>query len=167
MRAAVVVLLALALLGGCAGEAPRPPATAASHAPVAPVPPPLVPAANPLGARAAALAGSFVGVPYRYGGDTPSGFDCSGLVYYVYSELGLSVPRTAAQQRGAARHVPEEALAPGDLVFFYTPEDHVGIYLGNGEFVHAPATGRTVERARLDQPFFIMGYAGGGRFAVP
>ena len=126
-----------------------------------------MPAANALGARAAVLASGLVGVPYRYGGDTPSGFDCSGLVYYIFSELGMSVPRTAAQQRVAARHVPEDALQPGDRVFFYTPEDHVGIYLGNGEVVHAPATGRSVERARLDQPFFIMGYAGGGRFAVP
>ena len=167
MRAPALALLALALLGGCAGEAPRPPAAAAPSPAGAPVVVPLAPTAAALGARAAALASSFVGVPYRYGGDTPSGFDCSGLVYYVYSELGLSVPRTAAQQRSAAHHVPEQSLAPGDLVFFYTPEDHVGIYLGNGEFVHAPATGRSVERARLDQPFFIMGYAGGGRFAVP
>jgi cell wall-associated NlpC family hydrolase len=155
MRAAGFVLTGLALLAGCASAPPRPPAA----------PTIVIPAA--LGARIAALAGSFVGTPYRFGGDSPAGFDCSGLVYFVYREFGVSVPRTAAEQRAAAQHVTGDALAPGDLVFFYTPEDHVGIYLGNGEFVHAPASGRSVERARLDAPYFILGFAGGGRFSGP
>jgi cell wall-associated NlpC family hydrolase len=62
--------------------------------------------------------------------------------------------------------VPQQELRPGDLVFFYTPDDHVGIYLGNSEFVHAPASGRMVERARLDTPFFILGFAGAARVTV-
>jgi peptidoglycan DL-endopeptidase CwlO len=156
MRVPGLALLGLALLAGCASAPPRPAAAIA------------VPSGGAvLGARAATLAGGLVGMPYRYGGSSPAGFDCSGLVFYVYRELGLAVPRTAAEQRSAAMRVPQDGLQPGDLVFFYTPEDHVGIYLGGGEFVHAPATGRVVERARLDSPFFILGFAGGGRFAHP
>jgi murein DD-endopeptidase len=157
MRTAGLVLTALALLAGCAGAPPRAPAAA----------PPAAAAAVALGTRIAALANTLVGAPYRFGGDSPAGFDCSGLVYYVHRELGVAVPRTAAEQRAAAQRVPEDALAPGDLVFFYTPEDHVGIYLGHGEFVHAPASGRSVERARLDAPYFILGFRGAGRFTGP
>ena len=173
MRAAGLVLLGSSLLAACTGEPPRAvvpsqPIEAAEPA----VPPTFAPPARPeparvIGARVASFAKGFVGTPYRYGGDSPSGFDCSGLVYFVYREVGLSVPRTAAEQRAAVRRVPVESLEPGDLVFFYTPEDHVGIYLGGGEFVHAPATGRRVERARLDSPYFILGFAGGGRFTAP
>jgi peptidoglycan DL-endopeptidase CwlO len=151
MRAAAVLAL-VTLLAGCAASPPRP----------EPAPP-----TGALGARAAALASRLVGTPYRTGGSTPDGFDCSGLVFYVYRELGVTLPRTAAEQRGALERVPATALAPGDLVFFSTPADHVGIYLGGGEFVHAPGTGRVVERARLNSPYFILGYAGGGRVAGP
>jgi cell wall-associated NlpC family hydrolase len=168
MRVAGLVLSSLAILAGCAGEPPRAPeplpAPVAEAPPPPPAPPPSV-ASNPLGARAAALATHYVGRPYRFGGDSPRGFDCSGLVHYVYRKVGLDVPRTAAEQRAASQHVGADALEPGDLVFFFTPENHVGIYLGHGEFVHAPAAGRRVERARLDAPYFILGFAGGGRFA--
>jgi cell wall-associated NlpC family hydrolase len=122
-------------------------------------------AADAAGERVAELAASFVGTPYRYGGAAPGGFDCSGLVWYVHRALGRPVPRTAADQRAAATPVPRDRLRAGDLVFFYTPQDHVGIYLGDGQFVHAPASGRAVERARLDSPFFSLAYAGSGRFA--
>jgi cell wall-associated NlpC family hydrolase len=145
------------LLAGCGGAPLRPPP------PAVPVEAPAPAAAERLGERAAALAASLVGTPYRYGGAARDGFDCSGLVYYVYATLGVAVPRTAAGQRAAVTRVRAEELEPGDLVFFYTPADHVGIYLGNGEFVHAPASGRSVERTRLDTPFFLLGYAGSGR----
>jgi hypothetical protein len=153
--AVVPVLLALA---ACSGAPPRPDA-----APDVVVPP-ARPAATALGPRLAASALRHLGVPYRYGGEDPEGFDCSGLVWYVHREAGLPVPRTAAEQRARATPVRREELRPGDLVFFSSPRDHVGIYLGGGEFVHAPATGRRVERARLDAPFFILGFAGAGRF---
>jgi cell wall-associated NlpC family hydrolase len=156
MRVAVLLALVIAL-AGCAGTASRPGTPAAGR----------VPGAGALGARAAALASRLIGTPYRSGGSSPAGFDCSGLVVYVYRELGVLLPRTAAEQRAALGRVPAEALAPGDLVFFSTPEDHVGIYLGDGEFVHAPGSGRSVERARLDAPYFILGFAGGGRVAGP
>ena len=157
MRLRAPALAVLVALAGCAGQPARRPATAPSAVRVVP--------ATELGARAAELASRLVGVPYLYGGSAPDGFDCSGLVWYVYRELGLRVPRTAAGQRLAAAPVSGDALQPGDLVFFYTPADHVGVYLGGGEFVHAPATGRRVERARLDAPTFILGFAGGGRIA--
>jgi cell wall-associated NlpC family hydrolase len=150
---AVAVLALLITLAGCAGAPSRPERAAT--------------AGGALGARAAALASRLVGAPYRTGGSSPDGFDCSGLVVYVYRELGVALPRTAAEQRATLPRVPVQALAPGDLVFFSMPEDHVGIYLGGGEFVHAPGSGRGVERARLDSPYFILGYAGGGRVAGP
>ena len=146
----VAVLALLVALAGCATAPPQPERA---------------PAAGALGTRAATLANRLLGVPYRVGGSSPDGFDCSGLVVYVYRELGVRLPRTAAEQRATLPRVPVEALAPGDLVFFSTPEDHVGIYLGGGEFVHAPGSGRGVERARLDSPYFLLGYAGGGRVA--
>ena len=160
MRALTVLLLGVVGLSGCANAPQRhgPDGAAQTNA--------ALPAAPALGAHAAELAARLVGSPYRFGGDSPAGFDCSGLVWYVYRELGVGVPRSAAAQRAAVRPVSSDALAPGDLVFFRTPEDHVGIYLGNHEFVHAPASGRDVERARLDAPFFILGFAGGGRVAA-
>jgi len=149
----IVVLFGCLLMVGCAGRLHEP--GPAAHDMVAPV------AAD--GMRAAALASSFVGVPYRFGGSTPDGFDCSGLVYYVFKQLGVSVPRTALEQRARARPISKDRLQPGDLLFFYTPKDHVGIYLGGEEFVHAPATGRLVTRAHMNSPFFILGFEGAGR----
>ncbi len=166
MRAAGLVLIGLTLIAACAGPPPRP-VPAEREAVPAPAPAPAPTEGAVLGARVASLARGFIGRPYRYGGDTPAGFDCSGLVYYVYRSLGVAVPRTAAEQRASVSRIPADALLPGDLVFFYTPEDHVGIYLGGSEFVHAPASGRLVERARLDSPFFILGFAGAGRIATP
>jgi cell wall-associated NlpC family hydrolase len=150
------VLLCGAFLAACGGAPVRPSDTRSGERVG-------IPTEEASGARVAELAARFVGTPYRYGGAAPGGFDCSGLVWYVHRELGIAVPRTAADQRAAARPVPRDALLPGDLVFFYTPQDHVGIYLGGGEFVHAPATGRTVSRARIDSPYFILAFAGGGR----
>jgi cell wall-associated NlpC family hydrolase len=159
-RHALASLVASAAwLVGCAAVPER-----AAHPPAGAAPP--IARAGALGAQAAGLASGLVGRPYLYGGSSPAGFDCSGLVWYVYHELGLEVPRTAAEQRASAMRVTQAELRPGDLVFFYTPDDHVGIYLGDGEFVHAPADGRTVERARIDTPFFILGFAGAARVTV-
>jgi hypothetical protein len=147
----MIVLLALS---GCGGE-PRLPSGAATGDKISTVRPP--------GIEAAALAANLVGAPYRFGGAAPDGFDCSGLVWYVYRTVGIGLPRTAAEQRAAVRPVDVDHLQPGDLLFFQTPANHVGVYVGDGEFVHAPATGRTVERARVKSPFFLLGFAGAGR----
>ena len=94
---------------------------------------------------AVGIAEQYLGVPYVWGGASPSGFDCSGLVMYVYSKLGVSLPHYTVSQYDYANgvHVPRSALQPGDLVFF-DGLGHVGIYIGNNEFIHAPHTGAVV-----------------------
>jgi len=101
-----------------------------------------------LGARAVALAKRELGVRYVYGGESPSGFDCSGLMQYVYARLGVQIPRVAADQYRAGRHVSRADLRPGDLVFF-DHLGHVGMYVGGGRFIHAPHTGTVVEISSL------------------
>jgi len=96
------------------------------------------------------IAMQYLGVPYVWGGASPSGFDCSGLVMYVYAQVGISLPHyTVAQwDYPNAISVPRDQLEPGDLVFF-AGLGHVGIYIGNGEFIHAPHTGDVVSIASL------------------
>lgn len=95
-------------------------------------------------------ARSALGKPYVYGGTSPAtGFDCSGLTQYAFRSAGLTLPRVSAQQARAGIAVPYSQLRPGDLVAFYSPVSHVGIYLGNGLFLHAPRTGDVVKVTRL------------------
>jgi len=99
-------------------------------------------------ATAARLALDYLGVPYVWGGASPSGFDCSGLASYVYAKVGKSVPHYTGAIWAAFPRVAPGDLQPGDLVFFYGL-DHVGIYLGGDQFVHAPHTGDVVKVSRL------------------
>lgn len=111
-------------------------------------------------------AQSRIGAPYRYGGAGPDAFDCSGLVAYAHRQLGVAVPRTAAQQFAAATPVTRSELRPGDLVFFRLEGrqvSHVGIYAGDNLFVHAPQSGGHVRMASLDDDYFRNRYAGAGR----
>ncbi len=118
------------------------------------------------GERLAAAAELLVGSPYRFGGSGPREFDCSGLVFYVHRGIGVDVPRTAGEQFARARPLGRQELQPGDLVFFRnggTDVTHVGVYVGDDRFVHAPKSGRPVSYAGLDDDYFSTNYAGAGR----
>ena len=110
---------------------------------------PKKPVEIPLGQQAVRLARHELGVPYVWGGSSPSGFDCSGLVSWVYGRLGVSLPHNAAAMYGVGRSVPVSAMRPGDLVFF-SGLGHVGLYIGQGRMIHAPQSGRNVEIEALD-----------------
>jgi len=116
---------------------------------------------------AVAVARDLVGAPYRYGGATPDGFDCSGLVYYSYGQAGIRVPRTSTEQYRRARPVRMAELRAGDLLFFnVSPRkvSHVGIYLGGGVFIHAPSSGKRVSTTALASPYWRERLVGAGRF---
>jgi len=100
-----------------------------------------------------------VDVPYRFGGNTPKGgFDCSGLIVYVYNKAaGIKLPRTIQQMSNQGRSIDGQAPAPGDLVFFNTTGEkysHAGIYVGHGRFVHAPSAGGTVRLDYITSPYW-------------
>lgn len=115
-----------------------------------------------------AVAERFLGVPYVWGGESlaEGGFDCSGLVQYVFSLKGIAMVRLANEQFLQGQEVARDALLPGDLVFFSTGGkivDHVGIYAGDGRFLHAPRTGRVVSYDQLDSAYFGPRFRGGRR----
>jgi cell wall-associated NlpC family hydrolase len=104
-----------------------------------------------------ATARDMLGTPYRRGGTTPTGFDCSGLVWYSHRQAGIEVPRTTSRQMSTARPVKRQGLKLGDLLFFRIDGHkgrHVGIYIGKGRFIHAPSSGKRVATARLVNPFW-------------
>ena len=113
-----------------------------------------------------AIARDMVGTPYRYGGATPRGFDCSGLVYYAYRKAGMQISRTTAEQYRQTKRVQVSRLQPGDLLFFAISRNkssHVGIYAGNDRFIHAPSSGKLVSYASLDNPYWRGKLIGAGR----
>lgn len=109
------------------------------------------------GRQIVSIADSLIGTPYRYGGASPSGFDCSGLVYYTHQQLDITVPRTTRQQ---AKYRPPKqfnSAKPGDILFFKiygSNVSHVGIYAGNNKFIHAPKSGKHVSYASINQPYW-------------
>jgi cell wall-associated NlpC family hydrolase len=147
---------------------PPPPTTApATTATTAPPPPATTTAVAPSSSpgpghpEAATIALRYLGIKYLWGGASPStGFDCSGLVMYVYAQLGVSLPHFAAAQYGMGKPVSRDQLQPGDLVFF-DALNHVGIYIGGGQFVHAPETGDVVKITALSD--FGSSYVGARR----
>lgn len=120
------------------------------------------------GQSAVNIAAQFLGVPYVYGGTTPAGFDCSGLMQYVYAQLGYSIKRVACDQMTEGAAVSREQLMPGDLVGFYSSPgsgyvSHIGMYVGDGMMIHAPHTGDVVKYTSIDSSYYSSRFAGGRR----
>jgi peptidoglycan DL-endopeptidase CwlO len=143
------------------GQAPL---VAGAAAPAVQAPVKLVAAAKPAAPAVAAAAGrrgsamsiamGKLGAPYRWGAAGPGAFDCSGLVYWSYRQIGMTLPRSSSAQSRIGTPVAKGALQPGDLVFFYRPVSHVAIYIGGGRVVHASTAGKPVKISNLgDMPF--------------
>jgi murein DD-endopeptidase len=151
------------VLQSCSLEPYRPPQPSPW---VRPASPPVAPVAS-IGDDIAVRAISQLGKPYVWGGADLTGFDCSGLVRFIYDQVGIPVPRTAAEQFSAARPIELAGLQPGDLLFFRTQGakriSHVAIYTGEGRFVHAPRTGSPVEFREIDDDYYRPRLAGAGR----
>jgi cell wall-associated NlpC family hydrolase len=173
-------LLVLACASGAAcassGAVPRPfPVPGEPSSRTAPLALPGGPAGGPGAAPQAGAANGVVGtalalrgVPYLNGGSDPSGFDCSGFVWYVFGHHGIAVPRTVAAQFQAGRPVPSGNLQPGDLVFFETgsgPASHVGVVVSGDEFVHAPSTRGEVRVEHLAAPYWSSRFVGARRLS--
>ena len=165
-RIALLALSTALLLAACGGSDNVRPGARSQPVPRAW---PSVQPADPAKANAVLMrAISLVGTPYRYGGNTPEGgFDCSGLVNYVYRDmLDLRLPRTSRELAAVqGPRIAPERLASGDLVFFGSggTVSHVGIYVGEGRFVHAPSSGGTVRLDRLDGSWWRDHYSGARR----
>jgi cell wall-associated NlpC family hydrolase len=160
-----ILLISLAvMLAACAG--PRV-ATGPVTRPVPAVAKVPVKTVAPATVSVLGTARQMLGAPYRYGGSSPSGFDCSGLVSYAYRSVGIRVPRTSSEQFRQAQRVPLQNLQPGDLLFFrLSPPkiSHVAIYDRDGRFIHAPSSGKRVSYASLDNPYWRQHLVGAGRF---
>jgi cell wall-associated NlpC family hydrolase len=146
-----LLVLILILFSGCATAPPGP---VTGYTPDA-------------GEKAAKIAVSMVGRPYKYRGDSPTGFDCSGLVRYSYLAVGLDVPHGTKELRNATSAVGGREMQKGDLLFFSEKGknfSHVGIYLGNSLFVHATSTGQPVRKDSLKDPYWKKSFLEARRF---
>jgi cell wall-associated NlpC family hydrolase len=115
------------------------------------------------GRRVANIALRYLGIPYRWAGASPSGFDCSGFVMFVYGRVGVALPHNSTQLWSRGRRVGLSRLAPGDVVFF-NGLSHVGIYMGSGRFVHSPHSGDVVKISRLTERWYRSTYDGARRY---
>ena len=123
-----------------------------------PIPPPPAPNANVAAVLQAAY--SMIGTPYQYGGSSPeTGFDCSGFTMWAWSHAGVYLPHSSAAQYASLPHVAQSDLQPGDLVFFYSPISHVGMYVGGGSMIHSPQTGSVVSVV----PIYWSSFVGAAR----
>ena len=151
--ASVVVLIGVSIaLAACSGVSGRPAEPGASEVEIP----------KRSGPSVVEIARKHVGAPYRWGGSSPSGFDCSGLVRYVYAQVGVSLPHNAAQQYTLGTPVSRDSLEPGDVVFFDRLR-HNGIYIGDGRFIHARQTGKRVSIASLDEAWYATRWVGARR----
>jgi len=146
-----LILLLSGLLGACSSTPDRR-AAASGHT-------------SGVGAHAAAIALEQLGVPYRYGGQSPTGFDCSGLIHYAYLRAGKSVPRTTGQLWNSTANVSRSEMRVGDLLFFSIDGkmQHVGMYIGEGQFVHAPSSGKVVSVGSLSSSYYQRALLRAGR----
>ncbi len=147
------------LIAGCSSPAPKPEV----HTPQAKAKtePKTFERSTPLkyskGHQIVSIAESMLGSPYKYGGASPKGFDCSGLVYYTHQQLNITVPRTTRQQSTHRQGKLLSSAKPGDILFFRIYGDnisHAGIYAGNNQFIHAPKSGKYVSYANLNEPYW-------------
>jgi hypothetical protein len=119
------------------------------------------------GAKIVSTAKQYLGIPYKSGGTNTNGFDCSGFVYYVYNKAGYPLSRMMSEQYKAGTPVKKSELKPGDILFFQNTHvngmSHVGIYTGNGQFIHSPRTGKTVSYADLNSEYWVEHYYGAVR----
>lgn len=179
----IAILALVAVAGACAstGAVPRPfptprpaamPAPTPNSAPDPPTPtgtagtPTGPPGGSPIAYSVTSSALGLRGAPYRNGGSDPSGFDCSGFVRYVFGQHGITVPRTVTEQFRAGRHIDQQHVEPGDLVFFATVApgaSHVGIALGGDEFIHAPSGAGEVKVERMSAPYWSTRFVGARR----
>jgi cell wall-associated NlpC family hydrolase len=163
--AASLSMAACASTGGVPEPFPRP----GPRPTRAPVPKPVGTTGTSLPGDGYSIAGTALGlrgVPYRNGGSDPKGFDCSGLIEYVFSQHGISVPRTVEEQHGAGVAVSAQDIQPGDLVFFDTTGEgasHVGMAIGGDEFVHAPSGAGVVRVERLGTAYWSQRFVGAKR----
>jgi cell wall-associated NlpC family hydrolase len=158
-RALIIVgtLFLFSLMTGCGGPATVDrPSEKPAERPAAP---------KNTGKAAVKMAQDFIGAPYRSGGTTTNGVDCSGLTFAVYRQLGVKLPRTSAAQARSGNHIDQGDLQAGDLVFFRIGSsiNHVGIYADDGEFIHASTRARGVRFDRLDNKYFRNRYVGARR----
>lgn len=155
------VCLAIAFaFAGCAAGTARPEAEGAENTVAASA------ASKPGGRReVVAIAEQMIGKPYRYGGSSPRGFDCSGLVQYSYTQAGYSVPRESIKQYQTSRDVKMSELQAGDLLFFRINGkiSHVGIFIEKDRFIHAPSSGKKVVYGSLTNPYWRAHFVKAGR----
>ncbi|MDR2199877.1 MAG: C40 family peptidase [Deltaproteobacteria bacterium] len=136
----LAALVLLSPLAGCGGKRAKP---------------------SPRAAEIITTAHKYIGVPYVYGGRSPKGFDCSGLVWYVYRQHGVELPDSSRKQAAKGERIDFDEILPGDLIFFQSngTVNHVGLYIGGGEMIHAPGRGKKVRKANISDSYYRKHFA--------